>query len=305
MNTPVLPDSFLAARRWFAVGTAALALAGLFALLMLSSKSFFHKGLVVHVDLSVLVWFLAVAGMIWRLYSRPSLPATAALLCFALGMLCLPLAALFPIGEGLMNNYVPMIIHPLFHLGLALLLCGVALAAGNLLYSFFAHQVAAPDALHDCFKWPASMFAVTSSTCITLVSMAAFFLVYSHIPASITGIQFYEMLFWAGGHILQFAHTQLVMILWLWLATIAGLRVRLSQQMLIFLFSVGATFALIGFYYAAVLDPTSDRYQSIYTVLMRDGNAIAPLIIVLAVFQAMVCGPLEWAQGNTAPLLSH
>jgi hypothetical protein len=68
---------------WFALGIAALAASGILAVLLVLSRTpglaslfpvanFFHAALVAHVDLSVLVWFLAFAGALWL--STPRLP---------------------------------------------------------------------------------------------------------------------------------------------------------------------------------------------------------------------------------------
>ena len=70
------------ARGWLALGLAALILSGVFSILLvlartpgvnklLPSADFFRVALVVHVDLSVLVWFIAVAGVLWSLISAP------------------------------------------------------------------------------------------------------------------------------------------------------------------------------------------------------------------------------------------
>ena len=66
------------AHAWLALATVALIGSGLFALLLVGARTpglnallpgvdFFHVALVVHVDLSVLVWFLAMAGLLWTL----------------------------------------------------------------------------------------------------------------------------------------------------------------------------------------------------------------------------------------------
>jgi hypothetical protein len=61
---------------WLLLGTGALVASGLFSLLLVLSRTpgvnrlvpvadLFHVSLVVHVDLSVLVWFAAFAGLLW------------------------------------------------------------------------------------------------------------------------------------------------------------------------------------------------------------------------------------------------
>ncbi|MDP1940220.1 MAG: hypothetical protein Q8K54_06155, partial [Gallionella sp.] len=65
---------------WLWLGIASLVGAGIFAILLVLARTpylqdifpwvdFFHTALVVHVDLSVLLWFLAFAGVLWSLNS--------------------------------------------------------------------------------------------------------------------------------------------------------------------------------------------------------------------------------------------
>ena len=66
------------ARYWLSLGIAALIGAGLLAILLVLSRTpgiqdvfplrdFFKSALVVHVDLSVLIWFMAFASVMWSL----------------------------------------------------------------------------------------------------------------------------------------------------------------------------------------------------------------------------------------------
>ncbi|MCG8124885.1 MAG: hypothetical protein N0E55_13135, partial [Candidatus Thiodiazotropha taylori] len=68
------------ALRWLQLGVLALALAGLFAILLVLSRvpgsevffiwiDFFKTALVIHVDQSVLIWFLAMSALVWCLTS--------------------------------------------------------------------------------------------------------------------------------------------------------------------------------------------------------------------------------------------
>ena len=69
-------------RGWLWLGLLALVVSGFYSILLVASRTpgvnallpvadFFRVALVVHVDLSVLVWFLALSGMRWSLSSRP------------------------------------------------------------------------------------------------------------------------------------------------------------------------------------------------------------------------------------------
>ena len=67
---------------WLFLGLAALVIGGLFTILIVLSRTpffqdiipwvdFFRTALVVHVDLTVLVWFLAFSGVLWSYFNLP------------------------------------------------------------------------------------------------------------------------------------------------------------------------------------------------------------------------------------------
>ena len=66
------------ARLWLTLGISALVASGFYSILLVLSRTpgiqdviplldYFHIALVVHADLSVLIWFLAFEGVLWRL----------------------------------------------------------------------------------------------------------------------------------------------------------------------------------------------------------------------------------------------
>ena len=148
------------ARAWLLLALTALVGSGLFSVLLVLARTpvinawlpagdFFRVALVVHVDLSVLVWFMAIAGMLWSLNARP--PRTRAgaalnrlplLLCGA-GALGMALSAFVDPGQAVMANYIPMLDSAsfraavgLFGLGALLLLrAGFALGRSTALHA--------------------------------------------------------------------------------------------------------------------------------------------------------------------------
>ncbi len=128
------------ARGWLWLGLAALIGSGLFSVLLVLSRTpglnrllpmadFFHVALVVHVDLSVLVWFFSLAGMLWSLNgsARRIGWGWLALALAAGGSLSMALSAFLRGGEAIMANYIPVITTPPFVLGLLVFAGGVAL----------------------------------------------------------------------------------------------------------------------------------------------------------------------------------
>ncbi|HMA07857.1 MAG TPA: cytochrome C oxidase subunit I, partial [Ramlibacter sp.] len=127
-------------RGWLWLGLAALIGSGLFSVLLVLSRTpginqllpvadLFHVALVVHVDLSVLVWFIALAGMLWSLNgsSRRMGWGWLALALAAGGALSMALSPFLGGGEAIMANYIPVITTPPFMLGLLVFAAGVAL----------------------------------------------------------------------------------------------------------------------------------------------------------------------------------
>jgi hypothetical protein len=126
-GTIYVPDVVVGAQRrlaraWLWLGLFALIGSGLFAILLVISRTpgvqnlfpvadFFRLALVVHVDLSVLVWFVAMAGMLWSLHVRVvAMPlAKAALAACALGTAGMLVAPFAGGGEALMANYIPVL----------------------------------------------------------------------------------------------------------------------------------------------------------------------------------------------------
>ena len=130
------------ARGWLWLGLLALIGSGLFSVLLVVSRTpginqwlpvadFFRVALVVHVDLSVLVWFIAMAGLLWSLNSAPGagrsgrIAGWAAPALCAAGALLMSLAPFVERAEPIMANYIPVLDGPVFLAGLVVFAVGV------------------------------------------------------------------------------------------------------------------------------------------------------------------------------------
>lgn len=227
----ITPQHVGISRRWLQLGVLSLGLAGLFAVLLVLSRmpgsegffpwvDFFRTALVIHVDQSVLIWFLSMAGLVGALLIRvsPSLRIWQQL-AFALaltGTLGLALSAFVGEGAPLMNNYVPVLQRPFFFLMLGVFGLGVALQA---LLVLLGHQGLRRSS-DSAFHLP-TLAGLTLSLAV-VISLLAVVAAWWQMPAEVEGQAYYEYLFWGGGHSLQFAYTQLVMLAWLLLAWHSG-----------------------------------------------------------------------------------
>jgi cytochrome c oxidase subunit 1 len=270
-------------RWWLLLGGVSLAIAGLFSLTLIIGRSpglsslpffvnLFHVSIAVHVDLSVLAWFLCIACMMWSLFSakKPSpvpMLEESALTSMALGIALIALSP-FTNAPTLMSNYIPVIMSPVFFMGLALIGCAVTLMALKLL---FCHTSWHPGKTID--------FAITSCAVIALISIAAFFASYRFMPSVIDGVQYYELLFWGGGHVLQYLHAQMLMIVWLFLISKFG--TERAPRCIPFLFFVAPLAALatpLGYMSG---DVSSFAHRQFFTHMMIGAGGIAPVILAL------------------------
>lgn len=296
INSPLFsPDKnfSIVSRRWLLIGVWSLAIAGIFSLVLVISRTpsfcgiewltkLFREALVVHVDLSVLVWFLSIACMFWSLLTESSeskIPylRRAAQICFVAGMIFISLSPLDPKAFGVMSNYIPVIMSPIFFFGLSLLLCGTGLMLFHLFVSNKNNNIFAPPI----------RFAIFGSGVIALFSIAAFVWSFHLLPPQIDGQQYYEMGFWGGGHVLQFVHIQILMVCWLWLAATLKPEFSPSHKMLYGLFSIGLLAAIATPLPYLLFDITSSEFRQFFTDAMIMAGGIAPTILALFIIPVL------------------
>jgi len=127
---------------WLMLGLASLIGAGVFSILLVLARTpylqhlfpspeFFRVALILHVDLSVLVWFLALGGVLWSVNSTPRMTGAgwAALGLAAAGTALMGIAPFASFGVPIMSNYVPVLDEPWFLSGLAVFGAGFLVLA--------------------------------------------------------------------------------------------------------------------------------------------------------------------------------
>ena len=306
-SLPVPVDARRAlAAGWLALAIGALLASGVFSILLVLSRApyvkdalpladFFRVALVVHVDLSVLVWFSAFAGLLWSLHGAPRLLwlGWAGLAGASAATLAMCLAPFLEGGVPLMSNYIPVLDGPLFLRALVLFALSAALVAGRALA--VAPKVGTrPDGA------AALRFGLSAAAISAAVALLAFAWSYAGVPAGIERKAYFEVLFWGGGHVLQFTWTLLMFVAWLWLSEAIGARIALSPRIAILLFAVAlaSVFATPVLYLA--YDVVSIEHYRMQTWLMRIGGGLAIVPFGLAVLWAVVTAPR--ASAATTPL---
>ena len=303
---------------WFALALAALVGAGLLSVLLVLSRApylqnlfpvadFFRVALVVHVDLSVLVWFVAFAGVLWTINSTPRcviLAKMALVLCLT-GAVLMLVAPFLGRGGPVMSNYVPVLEDPLFLTGL------IVFGAGFGMLTLRSLLAPAPVGL-PLDGQGALRFGLNTAAVSAAVALLALVLSWQAIPPGTVGRPYYEMLFWGAGHVVQFTWTLLMLVAWLWLASLCGARVPLSPRVAVLLFAVGlASVFVVPVIYLA-WPVASAEHTKMLTWLMRFGGGLAILPLGLAVLVGLVragsagdeTGPLRAALATSMILFS-
>jgi cytochrome c oxidase subunit 1 len=281
------------AAHWLFLGMFALIASGVLSILLVISRTpgtqnllpsadFFHVALVAHVDLSVLVWFLAMAGMVWTLNSTPRAMGIGK---FGFGLAALGTAAiaLSPfLGQGrpVMANYIPVLRDPWFLTGLIMFAIGVAVVVlrGMATASRVATRLRGGDALR---------FGLNASLVATAIALLAFAWSLAAVPTSLDAKAYYELVFWGGGHVLQFTWTLLMLVAWLWLADASGARVPLSPRVVTLLFGIGLASAFVTPVIYLAYDVGSVEHHRLLTWMMQFGGGLAIPPVALAVLWAL------------------
>ena len=181
------------ARGWLWLGLLALVGSGLFSILLVLSRTpyvnqwlpaanFFQVSLVLHVDLSVLVWFVAQGGMLWSIHGtrRGTHWGWLALAVAAVGTLAMALAPFLNRGDPVMANYIPVLDSPLFLGGLVVFGAGTALLVLRSL-------LAAPRLGLEYDGRGALDFGLSSAAIATAVGLLAFAWSYAVLPTALHG----------------------------------------------------------------------------------------------------------------------
>jgi len=297
---PGLPPVGLdkAARRvlsgWLLLAVGSLAVAGTLALLLALARtphaqdwlpwpwqSFFRKALVAHVVFAFVVWYLAMLGGLAAAVRPGVVTGMAGLALAVTGALLLLIPTLADWGEASLNNYVPVLVHPLFYAGLALLAAGVALPVLHLL-------------LRPPVWGGALAMGVGTAGVLYLLALVCFGLAWANLPPHADLATYNEELFWGGGHLLQFVHTPLLLTAWQVLGEQAFGQAPLGPRVWPWVCVVLVAGGLPGPLFYALFDAGGVTFREAFTRLYWFGLPLAPLVAGAAVARAIWRGPRDW-----------
>jgi len=303
----------IGAPRWAGLAIGSLVGAGLLSLLLVigrlppfdtlfTDEGFFHRALVVHVDLAIVVWFLAfTVGLYHLLPSSSSAPPwcrVAPHVAFS-GLLMMVAATFIPEAAPILANYIPVLDHPLFLAGL------LAFGAGILL-AVLGPRLAPSTEIIDAGPIPPEArpglrVAAIAIILAALTLLSSWWSLSPHQPAEV----YYERLVWGCGHVLQFASVAAMVAVWLSLLRPVLGRAVLNRKVTTLLFALLVTPLFVA---PLLADTNTPESRMFFTRLME--LAIFPVVSVflIASLVAIVrfrrtpegaAGPSPWRDPRT------
>jgi heme/copper-type cytochrome/quinol oxidase subunit 1 len=130
-------------------------------------------------------------------------------------------------------------------------------------------------------------FGLNAAAVSAAVAIMAFTWSYAAVPASLGGKAYYEILFWGGGHALQFTWTLLMLVAWIWLIGACGARVPLSPRVALLMFLLALVCVFVTPYAYLAYGVASVEHRNLLTWAMRFGGGLAILPMSLAVLVAL------------------
>lgn len=306
---------------WLILALSSLAGSGLVVILIVLARTpviydlipwvgSFKTALVIHVDLSTLVWFLSFGGLLVTILLPGKLLFGKLSLWFAAaGATILVFSPFLGKDAPFLNNYVPVLDNHAFFLGLSLFASGFGLTALEALRRRLSDDRLSDDPGADGIR--ALRFGARTALTLALAAATLLAWTYAVMPPELQALEskyHYEILFWSAGHLLQFTHIQFLLLSWLWLTTIVVGGVRLGFKGAIFLFSLGTLPVLVAsplIHLSFEID--SVEFRVAFTTLMIYGGLIllpAGLLVVWSLAKRLGLSASHHSPERTALLLS-
>lgn len=257
------------------------------------APGFFRAARVVHANLAATMWPLALAATMWTLLGSTRWLAMgwAGIAGMGAGAALLAATPFLPGVAGVHAGYVPVADHGAFRLATALV------AGGFLLVALRALATVRPRPwLGDPLRLGAWLAALAGA-----MAMAAFGWSWLRIPVIEERIYF-DVLYWGGGHVLQFQHALLAAVAWAWVGAAAGAHAAATPRARSAMFVVAAL-PLLGvpvIYLGA--DAGTLVHMEAFARLMVWGHAyMLPLVVVALVAAWRLRG--RWTEPAVAAMI--
>lgn len=340
---------------WLLLSVVSLGCAGLFAFLIALARTpvlgellplgrdYIYVGLVGHVVLAFVIWFLAFEGFL--LVYTSTICTGRALFCAKSGFIALGLSSsgvllvvvstAFALGPAVLANYVPVLQSPVFFAGMLLFGAGLVITVLNTFATLLfkaPERTNGDDGVDTAQKHglPTATFGMVIGGVGILVAVLCFALSgYMQYSTGKVVID-YERLFWGGGHVLQFTNTIAMVTAWLLLSVVAikgaatRYEVPAGEATDEAAYESGAGFGakpsrplkvLYSLFLLSIVpspviylfyDTASAAYKDSFTLMMQFGHVLSVVLFVLIIASKMLGARVWRAPGPawSAALLS-
>ena len=279
-------------RLWGFVAFGALAVAGVMALLLALSRvpglgavfpaDFFYKGLVVHVIFSLLVWLLANLGMHMSIATMGGWLGRMGRWLALAAFPCLLAPSFFSAAPAQLANYIPLIDHPLYDVGLGLLALGLFATALQLL----ANLRGKLSGLTLQGAGAATM------ACVYVLALLTFALAAVALLRGGDFVNSREQFNWGGGHVLQFAYAALLLTNWTLLVRQIFGEKAVAERAFRLALALIAALALPSLAFYVVFGPYSETLREAYRFL-KYGLGVPALLVGATLIAGVSRAPPE------------
>ncbi len=207
---------------WLSLALGSLVAAGVFAILVAFARTpaveilgnranLFHLALVAHVTFALTIWFVAFGGVLWVYaawrsnYRLPRMASWAGWAVATGGTVLIAVPAFTASGTPYLNDYIPVIDHPLFWAGLVAAFAGVALQALAYLAAWWRGRRRAE---------PLEALGVAVAAIAMVAAVATLGLTWVRLDGAQPYTLQLRALFWGTGHLFQFMHTAGMIAVW-------------------------------------------------------------------------------------------
>ncbi|MDM8335155.1 cbb3-type cytochrome c oxidase subunit I [Wolbachia pipientis] len=283
----LIQDNAPLCKQWIFLAVCALACSGLLSIIIIflrlpfisslipSAQYIFDNALVIHVNLSILVWMCSIISLLfiinlqnvnnWLNFLR---------VLSTLSMLLMFISAFVPNTEVIKSNYIPVLENKLFLFGLSLFITSILINAG---FTYTSNK-------------QISYLSVGQIGLVIILasSFLCFILAYNNVPIDIYHSDknlFYEYLFWGGGHLLQFAFVQGMFLVYLIMLSSNDVSLASSNKITILPLFINTVLAvgvpLIYFVYSV----DSVELIQFFTWHMRIAGAVLPCFLIKLIYR--------------------
>ncbi|WFW29779.1 MAG: cbb3-type cytochrome c oxidase subunit I [Wolbachia endosymbiont of Menacanthus eurysternus] len=271
-------------RQWIYLATCAIACSGLLSIiviflrlpfissLILSSQNIFDNALVIHVNLSILVWMCSVISLLFIINLQNTNNWFNFLLILSIfSAFLIFVSAFFSDTEIIKSNYIPISQNKLFLFGLGLFIISTFI---NIILSYISNK-------------HVSYFSIgQTGLIITFISsLLCFILAYRNMPPDLyysNKNSFYEYLFWGGGHLLQFVFVQGMFLVYLIILD-SNINLVLNKKTVILLLFTNVILSITGPLIYLIYPIDSIKLMEFFVWHMKIAGAIFICILIILV----------------------